>query len=168
MKTEGLTAEEATEIIQRGGVVEDSKNKILWSAQNTKNYELAGLLIPSAYAPYRVVKLPPDAEPVVTAEEFLAAARAHRGEFCTDPTLDKILADLKAARKPKPEPQPIRTLAEALACAQLRLMDSDGHYDIVYRAKGWLPTERAAISWYIDGYDKGRRVYDASEKEQTK
>lgn len=163
MKTEGLSAEEATEIIQRGGVVKDKDGD---EYPVTQKGEPLRIHISKQLAPYRVVKLPPDAEPVVTAEEFLAAARAHRGEFCTDPTLDKILADLKAARKPKPEPQPIRTLAEALVCAQLRLADSDGHYDIVYRSKGWLPTERAAISWYLDGYDKGRRVYDAPEKEQ--
>lgn len=130
MKTEGLSAEEATEIIQRGGVVVDKDNETWSFCLHTTDRYYPDISDLENYAPYRVVTPPPDADPVVTAEEFLR-------HMCRDFDPEDygivkvnmrdawtILDELKAARKPKPEPQPIRTLDEALACENARLREA--------------------------------------------
>lgn len=160
MKTEGLTAEEATEIVLNDGEVED-KDGGRWNSGHLR------LPFAENNAPFRVITPPPDAEPVVTAEELLDSLLG-LGSY-TSGFLRERLAHLKAARAPKPEPQPIRTLAEALACERLRLVDADRYEEIHRRSSnGWYIGDRVNIQWALDGYDKGRRVYDASKEEQAK
>lgn len=98
--------------------------------------------------------------------------------------LEGLTAKHSAARKPKPEPQPVKLLSFDEAVQAIRegrgvqvqepwesiprpiettrqpKRQTLNFLDLAER-RGWPITE-------IDGYDKGRRVYDASEKEQAK
>lgn len=168
MKLEGLTAEEATKIVLNDGEVED-KDGGRWNSGHLR------LPFAENNAPFRVVTPPPDAEPVVTAEELLFCFNGTRQSGQHD-TINVRMAyekldDLKAARKPKPEPTPIRTLAEAWECRELKFeWPGRTGQRIMFRRRDehWNEAQEALIMAHLDGYDKGRRVYDASKEEQAK